>query len=182
MSAEIKYIVKPHPVTGVTNGKLGIWLFLASEVMLFGALFSTYILLRVGASSWPRGADLLNIPLATLNTVILITSSVTMVLAYAAVQMNNIAKFRRYLGLTILLSFAFLVVKGFEYAPKFKHYEVWLTQDYAAGLDGEHVTLSSETSILGHLEENDSEADHIVFAPDAVDGAHAEPMRIPRDG
>ena len=125
MSAEIQYIVKPHPVTGVTNAKLGIWLFLASEIMLFGALFSTYILLRVGAPSWPRGADLLNVPLATLNTAILIASSVTMVLAYAAVQLNNIAKFRRYLGLTILLSFGFLVVKGFEYVPKFKHYEVW---------------------------------------------------------
>ena len=46
---EIPYTVEPRPDTGLANGKLGIWLFLASEVMLFGALFSTYILLRVGA-------------------------------------------------------------------------------------------------------------------------------------
>jgi cytochrome c oxidase subunit 3 len=48
--------VEPRPDTGLTNGKLGIWLFLASEVMLFGALFSTYILLRVGATSGPTAS------------------------------------------------------------------------------------------------------------------------------
>ena len=52
---EIPYTVEPRPDTGLANGKLGIWLFLASEVMLFGALFSTYILLRVGAVEWPHG-------------------------------------------------------------------------------------------------------------------------------
>ena len=45
----IPYTVEARPDTGLTNGKLGIWLFLASEVMLFGALFSTYIILRTGA-------------------------------------------------------------------------------------------------------------------------------------
>ena len=55
-AAEIKYIDTPHPVTGLTNGKLGIWLFLASEVMLFGALFSTYVLLRKAVSRWLRAA------------------------------------------------------------------------------------------------------------------------------
>ena len=67
---EIPYTVSPRPDTGVYNGKLGIWLFLASEVMLFGALFSSYILLRVGAepSAWPHG--LLNIPIGTFNTAV----------------------------------------------------------------------------------------------------------------
>jgi len=46
----IPYVVEARPDTGLANGKLGIWLFLASEVMLFGALFSTYIILRVGAT------------------------------------------------------------------------------------------------------------------------------------
>ena len=50
----IPYTVEARPDTGLPNGKLGIWLFLASEVMLFGALFSTYILLRVGAAEWPQ--------------------------------------------------------------------------------------------------------------------------------
>src|SRR5688572_16552321 len=92
----IPYIYKPHPVTGVTNAKLGIWLFLASEVMLFGALFSTLIILRTGAASWPIGMEVLNVPLATLNTVVLITSSVTIVMAWAALKMNEFSKFRIY--------------------------------------------------------------------------------------
>ena len=51
----IPYTVEERPDTGLANGKLGIWLFLASEVMLFGALFSTYIILRTGAPEWPEG-------------------------------------------------------------------------------------------------------------------------------
>ena len=68
---EIPYTVETRPDTGLNNGKLGIWLFLASEVMLFGALFATYIMMRVGAVEWPRGAEILNVPLATLNTIVL---------------------------------------------------------------------------------------------------------------
>ena len=52
--------------------------------MLFGALFASYVMLRVGATEWPAGATYLNVPLATLNTVVLISSSVTMVLAWAS--------------------------------------------------------------------------------------------------
>jgi len=66
---EIPYTVEARPDTGLTNGKIGIWLFLASEVMLFGALFSTYILLRVGAVEWPHGE--LSVKLGAINTVIL---------------------------------------------------------------------------------------------------------------
>ena len=73
----IPYTVQERPDTGLSNGKFGIWLFLASEVMLFGALFSTYILLRTGAEEWPHGE--LSVPLGAINTVILIGSSVTMV-------------------------------------------------------------------------------------------------------
>ena len=119
MSVEIKHITDPHPVTGVYNGKLGIWLFLASEVMLFGALFSTLILLRVGADSWPHGWELLNIPLATLNTFVLIGSSVTMVMGWASLKLDQLGRFKLWFGLTIALAFVFLVVKGFEYESKF---------------------------------------------------------------
>src|SRR5213592_3280106 len=77
---DIPYTVEARRDTGLTNGKIGIWLFLASEVMLFGALFASYILIRTGAPSWPRGDTMLNVPLATLNTIVLISSSVTMVM------------------------------------------------------------------------------------------------------
>ena len=84
---EIPYIVETRPDTGLANGKLGIWLFLASEVMLFGALFSTYIILRVGAPEWPHGE--LSVLLGAINTVILISSSVTMVMAWASLKMHD---------------------------------------------------------------------------------------------
>jgi heme/copper-type cytochrome/quinol oxidase subunit 3 len=143
---EIPYAVKPHPVTGIANGKLGVWLFLASEVMLFGALFSSYVLLRVGADVWPHGRDVgLSVPLATLNTMVLIGSSVTMVMAWASLKMNQFGKFRMYLGATILLSFVFLVVKYFEYSAKFHHDIFPSTSTFFAiyftltGLHGLHV-------------------------------------------
>jgi cytochrome c oxidase subunit III len=122
---EIPYTVRPRPDTGLFNAKVGIWLFLASEVMLFGGLFSSYIFLRVGAdnAAWPHG--LLNIPIGTFNTAVLITSSVTVVLAWASLKLGNFKKFRMYQAVTILCALGFLGIKSFEYKDKFTHYEVW---------------------------------------------------------
>ena len=120
----IPYRTEPHPLTGVTSGKLGIWLFLASEVMLFGALFSSYVLLRVGSgdATWPTGVEAgLNVPIGTFNTIVLITSSITMVMSWASLKMGNPGAFKRYMGATIGLGLLFLVVKGFEYSGKFGH-------------------------------------------------------------
>jgi len=142
---EIPYTVSARPDTGLTNGKLGIWLFLASEVMLFGALFASYIMLRVGGATWPKGAEILNVPLATANTIVLITSSVTMVMAWASLMRNNFSKYRLYMGLTILLGFVFLVIKYFEYSAKFHHGLAPSTNTFLAiyftmtGLHGLHV-------------------------------------------
>jgi len=121
MSMDIPYTVSPRPDTGLTNGKIAIWLFLASEVMLFGALFASYVMLRVGAPEWPAGATYLNIPLAATNTVILISSSVTMVLAWASLAKNDFGKFRIFMGITILCGFGFLFIKYLEYSAKFEH-------------------------------------------------------------
>ena len=174
MSAEIRYIAEPRPDTGVTNGKLGMWLFLASEVMLFGGLFSAYVLLRVGAAdgAWPIGSTILSVPIGTLNTMVLITSSVTMVLSWAALKMNNLGKARLYMTITVLLALTFMVVKlGWEYYPKLHHYTVWLE-------DGK--------AINGHIDEkvmaDDGQIDHIVFTPDATeDGHHPEAQTISGD-
>ncbi|MBI4423285.1 MAG: cytochrome c oxidase subunit 3 [Elusimicrobia bacterium] len=106
---------------GVTNGKLAMWLFLASEVMLFGALFSAYIVLRSTAPAWPRPDEVLSVPMATVNTIFLITSSMTMVLAFAGAQKGDDAAYRKFLWATVALSCCFLVVKSFEYGGKFQH-------------------------------------------------------------
>ena len=111
----------PDTHSGISNAKLGVWLFLASEIMLFATLFTSYIVLRLGSTSWPWGWDALNVPLAMLNTFILIASSVTIVMAYAKTYDKDVSGFRLWMGLTLLLSFGFLVVKSFEYGAKFEH-------------------------------------------------------------
>jgi len=127
---DIPYTVSPRADTGVFNAKLGVWLFLASEVMLFGGLFSAYVFLRIGAEAWPgmldgeafaHASDILNVPLATVNTMVLIGSSVTMVMAWASLMMDRFDRYKLYMGLTILAGFAFLVIKYFEYSAKFHH-------------------------------------------------------------
>ena len=158
MDLQIPYEVIPRRDTGVNNAKLGIWLFLASEVMLFGGLFAAYVFLRIGAESWPgmaaygsdvlatRADQILNVPLATLNTMILIASSVTMVMAWASLKMDNFSKYKLYMGLTILLALGFLVVKGFEYGDKFSHHFLPGTNNFLGvyfvltGLHAIHVT------------------------------------------
>jgi cytochrome c oxidase subunit 3 len=144
-ATEIPYNSTERPDTGLYNAKLGVWLFLASEVMLFGALFSTYVLLRTGAETWEHGAEFLNVPLATINTMVLIISSVTMVMSWASLKMKNFGKYKLYMGLTFLCGVGFLVIKGFEYAAKFEHHLLPSTSTFMAiyftmtGLHGLHV-------------------------------------------
>ncbi|HVS01784.1 MAG TPA: cytochrome c oxidase subunit 3 [Thermoanaerobaculia bacterium] len=121
MSEVIPYTVETRPDTGVNNVKLGIWLFLSSEVMLFGSLFAGYILLRVGNPQWGHGQSELSVPMATLNTAVLITSSVTMVLAWAACMERNFSRFRLFMASTVALGGVFMVIKYIEYSAKFHH-------------------------------------------------------------
>ena len=142
---EIPYTVHARPDTGLYNGKLGIWLFLASEVMLFGALFSTLVLLRTSAPNWPHGYAILNVPLATVNTFVLIFSSVTVVLAWANLRLGNLKKGKLYLALTLLCGLGFMVIKAIEYGTKFSHHQYPSTNNFFAtyfvmtGLHGLHV-------------------------------------------
>ena len=158
---EIPYTTEVRPDTGLTNPKLGIWLFLASEVMLFGSLFSSYALLRSGAPTWPVQSEVLSVPLAALNTVVLIASSVTMVMAWAslapqtaAVRSGNadatarsLKRYRLYMGLTLLGGAIFLVVKAIEYGDKFSHHLYPATNNFLGlyftltGLHALHVIV-----------------------------------------
>jgi cytochrome c oxidase subunit III len=150
---DIPYVVEERPDTGLTNGKLGIWLFLASEVMLFGALFSTYIILRTGSVEWPHGE--LNVWLGMFNTFVLIGSSVTMVMAWASLKMHDWAKHRLFLTLTLLLSAVFLVVKYFEYADHWTRGELPSHSTFLAvyftltGLHGLHIV--GGMAVMGYL-------------------------------
>ena len=122
MSA-IPYTVEERPDTGLTNAKLGIWIFLASEVMLFGGLFSAYVFLRMAApvGDFEYWGDKLSVPMATINTLVLISSSVTVIMAWASLKLKDFGKYKLYMGLTLLFSFIFLIIKYFEYTGKFHH-------------------------------------------------------------
>ena len=142
---EIPYTVETRPDTGLFNAKLGIWLFLASEVMLFGGLFSGYVLLRTGAIDWPNGWERLSVPLATFNTAVLIASSVCMVLSRRALKIGRLAKGRAWLLATAALAIAFLAVKLFEYREHFQAGDVPARDNFFAtyytltGVHGLHV-------------------------------------------
>ena len=142
---EIPYNEKLRPDTGLYNAKLGIWLFLASEIMLFGGLFSAYILLRTSNVDFMLNQHHLNVPLATLNTAILITSSVTMVMAWVSLKLDDLKKYKIYMGLTLLCSLGFLIIKYFEYSAKFEHHLLPKTDNFLAiyftltGLHGLHI-------------------------------------------
>jgi cytochrome c oxidase subunit 3 len=142
----IPFNTHPRPDTGLYNAKLGVWLFLASEVMLFGALFSSYILLRTGDPQWPTQVwNILNVPLATINTFVLIFSSVTVILAWANLRLGNLRKGRMFLAITLLCGLAFMGIKAYEYGHKFEHHIFPSSSNFMAiyftltGLHGLHV-------------------------------------------
>jgi cytochrome c oxidase subunit 3 len=131
--AEVPHTVAARPDTGLYSAKIGIWLFLASEVMLFGGLFSAYIFLRIGAEPgyWPSG--LLNVPVGTANTAVLIISSVTVVMAWASLKMRQFAKYKFYMLITILCGALFLTVKlSYEWPAKFNHFGVFIKKESAS--------------------------------------------------
>ena len=109
---DIPYTVTARPDTGLYNGKLGIWLFLASEVMLFGALFTAYLFMRLGADdgTWPQHVQ--NVPLGLTNTCLLIISSITMVYAWVALKERKSRQVPRLPRRHHLCGFAFLASRA----------------------------------------------------------------------
>ena len=164
---EIPYTVSARRDTGLWNAKVGIWLFLASEVMLFGGLFSAYIFLRLdaGPGDWPHG--LLNVPVGTMNTAILIASSVTVVLAWAALKMRDLTRYKIYMSLTILCGVIFLVVKlAYEWPQKFEHFGAFIKEDalekYEPYLGNKRLLekgLAPRKEITGHLHNKEALSD-----------------------
>jgi heme/copper-type cytochrome/quinol oxidase subunit 3 len=106
---------------GEAPGKNGTWWFLASEIPIFGGLIASYIVMRLGSAGWGETSSHLNFTVALINTFLLLTSSMTIVLAHAAVQENNYRSVGRFLSLTILLGLGFLVMKAFEYTAEIGH-------------------------------------------------------------
>jgi cytochrome c oxidase subunit 3 len=100
--------------------RLGMWAFLLTEVMFFGGLFVGYTVYRTAyPAGFVAGSQHLDISLGTLNTAVLISSSLTMALAVYAAQVGRRQLLIRCLLLTMLLGLAFLGIKGYEYVHKY---------------------------------------------------------------
>jgi cytochrome c oxidase subunit III len=105
--------------TGLDSRKMGIWMFIASEVIFFTALISTYLLYR-GQTPYGQGLGHLELNVAAVMTFVLLMSSFTMVSALAAVRDGNTAKMRLWLIATALLGLVFLGSQAFEWSLLFR--------------------------------------------------------------
>ena len=100
--------------------RLGMWMFLATEILFFGGLFGAYTCYRLWyPTEFEYASSYMNVKFATINTVMLITSSLTMTLAIRSARIGDRAGLYRNLLITFALGTAFMVLKGFEYAHDF---------------------------------------------------------------
>ncbi|MBZ0160469.1 cytochrome c oxidase subunit 3 [Candidatus Methylomirabilis sp.] len=97
------------------RGKIAIWWLIASEVMVFGGAVGSYIMARAASPGWSAEAAHLSTSMATINTFVLLTSSMTMAMAFAAYQKDDQRGVQKFLLCTILLGLAFLGIKAYEY-------------------------------------------------------------------
>ena len=104
-----------HTSLDVSSRKLGMWAFIGSECMLFGSLIATYLIYQGRSQVGPYPEELLNIPLITVTTFVLLMSSLTMVLALSAVQRGDTLFSRVWLAATALLGLVFLGGQYYEF-------------------------------------------------------------------
>jgi heme/copper-type cytochrome/quinol oxidase subunit 3 len=149
----------PHVgATGLDHRKLGIWVFIGSECLFFGTLLSTYMVYRGRSLEGPYPQDILNVPLITVSTFVLLTSSLTMVLGVAAIQARDVRLARRWLLATAALGGVFLAGQVYEF-NHFVHEGLGLTTNLFAatfyvmvGFHGVHVSVGVIwLSVLAYL-------------------------------
>jgi heme/copper-type cytochrome/quinol oxidase subunit 3 len=105
---------------GLSGPKVAVWWFLASEIMVFGGLIGSYLVFRLGGPGWEDAAHHLSVPLAALNTLVLLTSSYAVVQAFVAAEHGDRARLRINLGLTVLGGLIFLGIKAVEYTTEIR--------------------------------------------------------------
>lgn len=139
------------PTTGLTNDKLTMWAFLGSECLLFGALISTYLLLRnrpleVGLDT-PLASDLFDIPFTSVSSFVLLMSSLTMVLAVQAITKGDERQMRMWLATTALFGMIFIGGQVFEFTVFYREGLGYTTNVSGSafytltGFHGVHVSL-----------------------------------------
>jgi len=144
---------KPQPgehgwtQTGVSSEKLGMWVFLGSECLLFGGLISTYLLYKSTAAEGPAPHQLYDIPFTSVSSFVLLMSSMTMVLALSAIQRGDHQRLRLWLVTTALLGSTFIAGQVYEFTSFVKEGMGYTTNTASSafytltGFHGVHVSL-----------------------------------------
>jgi heme/copper-type cytochrome/quinol oxidase subunit 3 len=155
--------------TGLDNRKLLMWLFLGSECLFFGSLIAAYLLYRDRSVTGPYPGDLFDIPFTSVSAFVLLMSSVSMVLALAAIQRGNVRGMQIWLFTTAMLGLLFLSGQAFEFT-EFNHHGLSLSTNLfgttffvLTGFHGAHVTIGVlillslfTVSLQGRIQQKDS--------------------------
>ena len=133
--------------TGLNNRKMVFWAFLGSECLFFGSLISTYLVYKGRSLAGPYPAEILDIPVTSISTFVLLTSSLSMVLSLAALTRDDIPRFRLWLGGVIVGGLIFLGFQAYEFTS-FVHEGLTLRKNLfgssffvLTGFHGTHVLV-----------------------------------------
>ena len=136
-----------HSATGISNEKLGMWVFLGSECLLFGALIATYLVYKGRSVNGPFPKDIYDIPYTSVSSFVLLMSSLTMVLALNAIKRNDSPRLRIWLTITALLGSSFIAGQIYEFTSFIREGLTIKTNLFGSsfyvltGFHGVHVTL-----------------------------------------
>jgi heme/copper-type cytochrome/quinol oxidase subunit 3 len=162
--------------TGISNTKLAMWLFLASECLLFGGLITTYLLYKVPAPGTGEGPQqLFDIPFTSVSSFILLMSSLTMVLAVSAIEVGDRKRFHAWIVATATLGGLFIAGQVYEFSAFVSEGMGYTTNRSSSafytltGFHGVHVTLGIVMllsvlllSFRGHLHKKNAETVEVV--------------------
>ena len=136
-----------HTSTGLSNTKLGMWIYLGSDCLLFGSLISTYLLLRHRSISGPGPKDVFDIPFTSVSSFVLLMSSLTMALAVAAINRGDIHRNRVWLATTAMLGAVFIGGQVYEFTTFYREGLGFTTSLFSSsfytltGFHGVHVSV-----------------------------------------
>lgn len=141
----MKPIATTRSVTGMSTGKLAVWWVIASEIVIFGGVLVAYLMHRIGHPDWGEAASHTNTWAGAVNTMVLLTSSLSAVLAHQAAEHGDGKKAAKLLWFTVLGACAFLVIKSFEWTHEIglgytlQSGGFWSFYYLAAGIHATHV-------------------------------------------
>jgi heme/copper-type cytochrome/quinol oxidase subunit 3 len=145
MSSATRPIANTRSASGMPTGKLAVWWVVASEIVIFGGLLASYVMHRLAHDAWSAQAAHTNTWIGAFNTMVLLTSSLSAVLAHQAAEKGDGPRAARLLWATIIGAGTFLVVKAFEWTEEITHgftitsSTFWSFYYTAAGIHASHV-------------------------------------------